>query len=121
MINRRHFLRHVGTSSLALAPFMQRMRAEAAGDPAGLPKRFVFVVRGNGLRPYGVVPEGLEEFGVDRYKGTNLVDRSLADLPLNKSMKALIVQDCRHGIFDTGAACAGCDQIKANGAGILVR
>ena len=89
MINRRHFLRHVGTSSLALAPFMQRMRAEAAGDPAGLPKRFVFVVRGNGLRPYGVVPEGLEEFGVDKYKGTKLVDRSLADLSLNKSMKAL--------------------------------
>ncbi|MDA7881959.1 DUF1552 domain-containing protein [Akkermansiaceae bacterium] len=89
MINRRHFLRHVGTSSLALAPFMQRMRAEAAGDPAGLPKRFVFVVRGNGLRPYGVVPEGLEEFGDEKYKGAQLVDRSLSGLSLNRSMAAL--------------------------------
>ena len=61
MVTRRNFLRKIGASSLALSPFMQHLRAEANG--AALPKRFVFVMRGNGLRPYGVVPEGLEEYG----------------------------------------------------------
>ncbi len=89
MVNRRNFLRNMGAGSLALAPFMQHLRAEAAGDPAGLPKRFVFVVRGNGLRPYGIVPEGLEEFGADRLKLDKLVDRPLANLKLNESMKSL--------------------------------
>lgn len=89
MINRRHFLRNIGTSSLALAPFMQRMRAEAAGDPAGMPKRFVFVVRGNGLRPYGIMPEGMEDFGADKFKAEKLIDRPLGDLALNPSMRSL--------------------------------
>lgn len=86
MVTRRNFLRNVGAGSLALAPFMQNLRAEGAGN---LPKRFVFVVRGNGLRPYGVVPQGLEEFGADRLKLDKLVDRPLADLKLNESMKSL--------------------------------
>jgi hypothetical protein len=89
MINRRHFLRNIGTSSLALAPFMQRMRAEAAGDLAGVPKRFVFVVRGNGLRPYGIMPEGMEGFGVDEFKAEKLIDRPLGGVALNPSMRSL--------------------------------
>ncbi|MDB4571398.1 DUF1552 domain-containing protein [Akkermansiaceae bacterium] len=89
MVTRRNFLRNIGAGSLALSPFMQHLRAEAAGKAAGLPKRFVFVVRGNGLRPYGVVPKGLEEFGADRLKLNRLVDRSLMDLELNESMKSL--------------------------------
>lgn len=89
MIARRNFLRQVGAGSLALTPFMQHMRAHAAGDPAGLPKRFVFVVRGNGLRPYGIVPETLEEYGADRFKAEKLIEKSLSDLTFNQSMKSL--------------------------------
>ena len=89
MLNRRNFLRNMGAGSLALAPFFKHLRAEAAGDPAGLPKRFVFVVRGNGLRPYGIVPEGLEEFGSDRLTLDKFVDRSLSGLKLNESMRSL--------------------------------
>jgi len=68
---------------------MQQMRAHASGNPAALPKRFVFVVRGNGLRPYGIVPQGLEEFGADRFKAEKLIDQPLADLTLSESMKSL--------------------------------
>ena len=89
MHSRRSFLRNAGSGALALAPFMQHVRAHAAGDAAQLPKRFVFVVRGNGLRPYGIMPEGLEEFGADRFKADKLIDRSLADHALNDSMKSL--------------------------------
>lgn len=89
MITRRNFLRSASAGSLALAPFMAQLRAHAAGDPAGLPKRFVFVMRGNGLRPYGIVPEGLEEYGADRFKAEKMIDLSLADHALNESMKSL--------------------------------
>jgi len=88
MNSRRRFLK-TSAGALALAPFMQHMRAHAAGDPSQLPKRFVFVMRANGLRPYGVVPKGLEEFGSDRYKGEKLIDRPLAELALSDSMKSL--------------------------------
>ena len=83
MNSRRRFLK-TSSTALALAPFMQHMRAHAAGDASMLPKRFVFVMRGNGLRPFGVVPEGLEEFGADRFKAEKLIDRPLGDLSLNQ-------------------------------------
>lgn len=89
MINRRHFLRNLGAGSLALAPFMQHLKAHAAGDPSQLPKRFVFVVRGNGLRPYGVTPNELQECGAERFQTDTLIDRPLADLTLNPSMQSL--------------------------------
>jgi hypothetical protein len=65
------------------------MEAHAAGDPAGLPQRFVFVMRGNGLRPFGVVPKELAECGNDRFHTDTLIDRPLADLTLNDSMRPL--------------------------------
>ena len=60
---RRELLQSIvrGCGSLALAPFALDMRALAGGDPRQLPKRFVFVLRANGLRPYGVQPKGLEK------------------------------------------------------------
>ncbi|MDE0858943.1 MAG: DUF1552 domain-containing protein [Akkermansiaceae bacterium] len=89
MIPRRDFLRNIGAGSLALAPFMQHMRAHAAGTVEALPKRFVFVVRGNGLRPFGIVPKGLEKYGVDRFKSETMVDEPLANHSLDPSMKSL--------------------------------
>ena len=87
MNSRRHFLKSSG--ALALAPFMHHMGAHAAGDSSKLPKRFVFVMRANGLRPYGIVPKGLEEFGRDRFKAETFVDKPLVDFALNDSMKSL--------------------------------
>ena len=89
MVTRRNFLRRTGAGSLALMPFMQHMQAHAKGDPAGLPKRFVFVIRGNGLRPYGIVPKGLEHCGEPRFKAEKVIDEPLADRDLNGSMKSL--------------------------------
>ena len=91
MSTRRDFLRYssLGAGSLALAPFMAHMKAHAAGDPGKLPRRFVFVVRGNGLRPFGIVPEGLEAFGGDRFRNDKLVDEPLKNRKLHKSMAAL--------------------------------
>ncbi len=89
MITRRNFLRGAGAGSLALTPFMRHMRAHAAGDPAGLPKRFVFVMRGNGLRPFGIVPKGMEEYGADGFRAEKLIDAPLAGHALDDSMRAL--------------------------------
>ena len=86
---RRRFLKGMSGMALALTPFFWHMEAHAAGDAAALPKRFVFVVRGNGLRPYGVVPKGLEEFGADGFKAEKLIDEPLGDHALSESMVSL--------------------------------
>ena len=52
----------LGAGSVLLAPMLRRLQAEAAG--AELPKRFLFVVEGNGL-PWGhVQPNGIERNNV---------------------------------------------------------
>lgn len=87
--HRREFLKLTGVGSLALAPFLQHARAEASGDQAAMPKRFVFVVRSNGLRPYGIVPQELKKYGKSRLKVDQLVNESLSGLSFCKSMKSL--------------------------------
>ena len=89
MYTRRSFLNTMAGSSVALAPFLANMKLEASGDASKLPKRFVFVIKGNGLRPYGVVPKGLEEHGAQRFKTEKFVDESLSEHELNDSMKSL--------------------------------
>ncbi len=46
-------------------------------------------MRANGLRPYGVVPEGLNDFGTDGFRAERLVDEPLAGRRLHPSMAAL--------------------------------
>lgn len=60
-INRREILKGVtlGAGGALLSPLLSRIEAEAAGRDTR-PTRFVFVVEGNGLRPYHVVPEGIQ-------------------------------------------------------------
>ena len=77
-----------GTGSALLAPVLQQVRA-ATGDPAALPKRFVFVVRSNGLRPWGIVPEKLQEHGEDRRQQDKLFDEPLDNHTLHESMASL--------------------------------
>jgi len=51
MFNRREMLAKfsLGTGAALLTPVLERLQAEATG--LELPKRVVFVVRANGLRP----------------------------------------------------------------------
>jgi hypothetical protein len=71
MLTRRNVLRNIGlgTGALALAPFAQRLKAEAAGDPKKLPKRFVFIVRSNGILTTEIQPKRLEKLVKTRANG----------------------------------------------------
>ena len=75
---RRTFFRGatLGAGSVLLAPFLQRLEA-APGTPA--PKRFVFVVEGNGFSPTQAQPRSIPR-AKHAYGHTN-VD-TLEDLPL---------------------------------------
>jgi hypothetical protein len=86
---RRQFFRELslGGSSLAMAPFLQSIRVHAAGDEAGLPKRFVFVVKSSGIDKFNLVPDGLTNHFADEKTGEKLGNRSrregaLVDVPL---------------------------------------
>ncbi len=89
--NRREVLKSLslGTGSALLTPILTQLRANAAGTEATLPKRFVFVVRANGLRPWGIVPEGLEKNGEARHKQDAFLEKPLVDRKLHETMSAL--------------------------------
>ena len=70
----------LGGGALALAPFLDHLRAAEAGR---LPKRFVFVVKGSGLQAEFLNPEGL------RHGGDTLVDASLEGKTLPASLRPL--------------------------------
>jgi len=59
--------------------------------PAGneLPKRFVFVVRANGLRSWGLAPEGLEELGANKHTQEKYFETSLAKHELHETLRSL--------------------------------
>ncbi len=83
----------LAAGGLMFSPFISQLQAQAAGDVAKLPKRFVFVMRSNGLRTYGIAPVGLEGLvpnpGGDGQAPRNLLQHKLADYKLNDSMSAL--------------------------------
>jgi hypothetical protein len=89
MLNRREVLTKfsLATSSALLTPILGRLQAEAAG--AELPKRVVFVVRANGLRPWGLASEGLEKYGEQRHNQETFVDESLTGRKLHETLSAL--------------------------------
>ena len=74
-----------------LSPFLINMRAEAAGKVSLLPKRFVFLVRSNGLRSYGIDPIDVDK----RKEAVGVVARGLtfseelAGLKLHKDLRCL--------------------------------
>lgn len=87
MLNRRDMLKGTGlaTGGMLLQGITQRLRAEGAA----LPKRFVFVVRANGLRPWGLMPQGLEEHGKNRHKQEKFYEAPLAKHKLHPTMAGL--------------------------------
>lgn len=91
MPTRRTFIKKssLGVSAIALSPMMHQLKARATNNADTPPKRFVFVMRGNGLRPYGIVPQGMESYGSDGLKSEKLIDVSLEGKKLNASMKSL--------------------------------
>ena len=90
MLNRRDLLKglSLGTSGALLAPVLNQLQA-AARDDAKTPQRFVFVVRANGLRPWGLVAEGLEEYGEQRHQQERFVSQSLRERKLHPTMSSL--------------------------------
>ena len=90
MLHRRELLKglSLGAGSMLLAPVVKRLQAEGKGD-AQPPQRFVFVVRANGLRTWGLAAEGLEEYGEQRHRQQRFVSESLADRKLHPTMGEL--------------------------------
>ena len=85
----------LAAGGLAFSPFLAQLKAEASGDVEKLPKRFVFVTRSNGLRTYGIAPQGLEGLvnhpDVDKrgQPPKKLLEHKLSTYALNEAMAAL--------------------------------
>ena len=81
---RREFLQGltIGGGALAMAPFLESVRAHATGDISAISKRFVFVVKSSGIDKYNLVPEGLKNNFVDESDGKKLGNRSRREGPL---------------------------------------
>jgi hypothetical protein len=90
--SRRDWLRGVslGSSGLLLSPVLRQLQAHAAGVDAR-PRRFVFVVEGNGLIPEQIQPQGItrrkDNYG--RSKGDSVIDRPLAGHQLPRALEPL--------------------------------
>ena len=91
MNNRRDFLTTSGAASSALlfAPFMNHMKAHAAGKESGLPKRFVFISKSNEFKPATLLPKGFEnydargkqrQYGIHSTEGMQFNDESMKSL-----------------------------------------
>ena len=67
---RRQFLKR--GASLAVAPFLRSLQAQATGEAGSRPKRFVFVVKSSGIDKFNLVPDGLENRYVSPSNGGKL-------------------------------------------------
>lgn len=99
---------------------LAQLKAEATGDVSKLPKRFVFVTRSNGLRTYGIAPQGLESLvpgpTTEKVKVPDkLISHTLADYTLNGSMSALEPFKRRMNIIN-GLSARACSS-NGHGAG----
>ncbi|MGF1580804.1 MAG: DUF1552 domain-containing protein [Gemmataceae bacterium] len=113
MFSRREAIKVLGgAGSLALGPFANHMRSHADGSPDRLPKRFVFVVRSNGLLTSEIQPAGMERFVRVRGHGgwsTEMRNLSLQRYQLNQGMQPLNAFKDRMTIFQglSGRMCNG--------------
>lgn len=91
MLSRRQLLKSasLGAGGILLAPVLEKLRAEAGGLEQATPQRFVFVVRANGLRTWGLAPEGREKDGDSRHRQESFFETSLKDRKLHDSLKSL--------------------------------
>lgn len=62
MLNRRRLLKRIGSSvgACSLTPFLLQLEAEANAGGQEPPKRFVFVIRSNGVLTNEILPQGID-------------------------------------------------------------
>ena len=90
-MSRRSALKSISAASLSVAPFLRGFAARA-GDPEKLPKRFVFIVRANGILPTEIQPTTLPGLVVPRgapLRQKKFHGESLAKHTLSKGLAAL--------------------------------
>ncbi len=89
--SRRRLLKGLtlGTSSVLLTPFLQRLKAEAADAYA--PRRFVFIMEGNGFDPEHAQPQTIgRDIGSDGHNSASAIrDVPLAGHTLAQAMQPL--------------------------------
>jgi len=92
-LDRRSVLKGItlGAGAVLLQPFLNALKAEAAGQAP--PLRIIFLMQGNGLWPHHVQPKG-----VDAGKG-GLIDLPMANLELPESLAPLAPFKNRLGII----------------------
>ena len=94
MINRRRLLKRLGTGvgACSLAPFFWQLEAEAqTAKTEASRRRFVFVIRSNGVLTNEILPDGVEQVK-ERPHAQSLedwIDVPLKDKKLHSGMKAL--------------------------------
>jgi len=91
-ISRRHALRNIAAGSLSVAPFLRGFAAGPTEASDKLPKRFVFIIRSNGILTNEIQPQGLEDLVTVRANGgwnTKLHEHSLKSRKLSPGMAAL--------------------------------
>ena len=88
--NRRKFLTSssLGVGALVLGPMLRQLQAQAATS-APLPRRFLFVVEGNGLPWQQIQPPGIER------GGSTLVKAGVATVANPESRPAAIHDELR--------------------------
>jgi hypothetical protein len=106
--DRRGFLKGttLGAGALVLAPLVGQLEAQAAGT-GPKPKRFLFVVEGNGLPPQQVQPVGLKRAKEgDRDK---LIETALKEYDLAKALEPVAAWKDRTTIVQglSGRVCGG--------------
>lgn len=69
MFSRREAIRLLGLGAGSLSPLAAQMQAVAAAKPQSMPKRFVFVMRANGILASEIQPQGLEHLVKTRSNG----------------------------------------------------
>lgn len=109
-MNRRNALKGLtlGAGSLLLSPILSKMQAYASGKLVS-PKRFVFVVEGNGVLPEQMKLGGMERVTREDKQGYPFVDLSLNDQELPISLKPLTPWKDKVNIVQglSGRVCGG--------------
>ena len=101
-MNRRTALRNLSATSLSVTPFLRGFAARAADTSDTLPKRFVFIVRANGILPTEIQPTTLPGLVVPRgapLRQKTFRGESLAKHKLPGGLKALEPYKDRLSIF----------------------
>lgn len=109
-MNRREILKGItlGSGSILLSPILSKMQAFASGKIVN-PKRFVFVVEGNGVPPRQMLLEGMKRDDYEGKPGRPFLDVSLADKALPMSLEPVARWKDRMTIVQglSGRVCGG--------------